>query len=289
MTKSKAVRDVATYSLLGNIFLLIIKLLVGFTSRSQAMIADGLNSAGDVFASVMTFVGNHISSQPEDHDHPYGHGKAEYIFSMIISFSLMFVAFTIFRSSLDALTKGETFLFSIWLVFVAITTIILKVLLYIHAHKVQITHNSLLAQANAYDHRNDIMLTSLTLVSIITGYFNIFIVDGIVGMLLSIWIAYSGIEIFVSSYNVLMDKTVPENIHEAFSKSVLSIEGVDHIDTITAKPLGSNFLLLVKVSVDANLSVYDSHEIACKVKASLMDYENVDDVIVHMNPTQFHP
>ncbi len=67
------------------------KLIVGFLTKSQAMIADGLNSAGDVFASTITYIGNRISSTPGDDEHPYGHGKAEYIFSMVISFFLIFL------------------------------------------------------------------------------------------------------------------------------------------------------------------------------------------------------
>ena len=85
MNKNKAIKKVGIYGIIGNIFLLIIKAIVGFTSKSQAMIADSINSAGDIFASLMTFIGNKIASEPNDEDHNFGHGKAEYIFSLIIS------------------------------------------------------------------------------------------------------------------------------------------------------------------------------------------------------------
>ena len=75
------------------------------------MIADGFNSAGDVFTSVMTYLGNKIASSPQDKDHPYGHGKAEYIFSMIISFSLLVVTYQIFRNSLEFIIKTELCIF----------------------------------------------------------------------------------------------------------------------------------------------------------------------------------
>ncbi|MDA3846209.1 MAG: cation diffusion facilitator family transporter [Vallitaleaceae bacterium] len=288
MKKDKQIGQVAIFGMLGNIILLSSKLTIGFISGSHAMIADGMNSAGDVFASAMTFIGNRISNQPGDSNHPYGHGKAEYIFSMIISFSLLLVAFTIFRSSFDALINGSKFTYSIWLVIIAIMTIIIKFFLYIHAKRISILHNSLLAQANAIDHRNDIFVTSMTLLSILTGYYDIYLVDGIVGMILAFIIAYSGIGIFSNAYSVLMDTTVPQNIHDAFAALVQDIAGVDHIDAITAKPLGANFLLLVKVSVDANLTVFESHNICDKIKETLMKSQNVDDVIVHVNPAQFH-
>ena len=77
--------------IIGNIFLLVIKATVGFASKSQSMIADSINSAGDIFASLMTFIGNKIASAPGDEDHNFGHGKAEYIFSMFIAISMIFV------------------------------------------------------------------------------------------------------------------------------------------------------------------------------------------------------
>ena len=78
-------KKVGILGILGNIFLLIIKGSIGFITHSQAMIADSFNSGGDIFASLMTFIGNKISSVPHDQNHNFGHGKAEYIFSMLAS------------------------------------------------------------------------------------------------------------------------------------------------------------------------------------------------------------
>lgn len=76
-------KKVGMYGIIGNIFLLTLKAIVGFTSKSQAMIADAINSAGDIFASLMTAIGNKIASVPKDEDHNFGHGKAEYMFSLL--------------------------------------------------------------------------------------------------------------------------------------------------------------------------------------------------------------
>jgi len=289
MDRNNSIRRVAILGIVGNTLLLIAKLIVGLTTRSQVMIADGLNSAGDVFASIMTYIGNYISAQPGDEDHPYGHGKAEYIFSMIISFSLLLVAFSIFRSSLNALITKSAFTYSNTLVAVAIGTILMKVLLFIYANKVGHDHNSLLAIANAEDHRNDIFITGLTLVSIISGLFGVFIIDGIGGILIAFWIAFSGFKIFTSAYEVLMDTNIDDQLMDDLSLIIEQIEGIDHIDAITAKPVGLNFLLIIKVSVDANMTVYEGHQIASKVRKILEALNNVEEVLVHVNPAQFHP
>ena len=119
----------------GNIFLLIIKAIVGFVSKSQAMIADSFNSAGDIFASLMTFIGNRIASAPGDDDHNFGHGKAEYIFSMFIGLSMILVAAKLFYDSISTLILGSKLEFSWLLVLVCIITIVVKLCLYLYTKK----------------------------------------------------------------------------------------------------------------------------------------------------------
>lgn len=289
MTKHKEITIVALLGMLGNILLLTAKLIVGFTSNSQAMIADGLNSAGDVFASLVTYIGNKISSKPIDDDHPYGHGKAEYIFAMIISFSLLLVAFSIFRNAFNSLTQESKFIYSHWLVFVAIMTIVIKFLLFVFSRKIGIKHSSLLAMANAEDHRNDVFVSLVTLTGIISGYYNIRFIDGIAGILISFWIAYTGIRIFTDAYSVLMDTNIDEKLMLELNSIIKKIDGVDHVDSIVSKPVGLNFLLIVKVSIDADLTVYEGHEISTIIKNALMELDDIEDVIVHVNPAQFHP
>ena len=90
MDKFEETKKASLLGILGNIFLLVIKGTIGFITKSQAMIADTANSDGDIFASVMTSIGNKIASEPKDDSHNFGHGKAEYIFSLFISTKLSF-------------------------------------------------------------------------------------------------------------------------------------------------------------------------------------------------------
>ena len=162
---------VGIYGVIGNIFLFLIKFFIGIVSKSQAMIADSINSATDIFASLMTFIGSKISSVPNDDDHNFGHGKAEYIFSMLISISMMALSVKIFYDSLLSIINNSKIIFSKTLIIVCIITILTKLGLYIYT-KVINKENNLLVRANMIDHRNDILLTSLTLLAIILSYFN---------------------------------------------------------------------------------------------------------------------
>ena len=92
MDRYSSAKKASLFGIVGNLFLLIIKGIVGFMSSSQSMIADSVNSAGDILSSLMTFIGNKIASRPSDDDHNLGHGKAEYIYSMLISVVMILVA-----------------------------------------------------------------------------------------------------------------------------------------------------------------------------------------------------
>ena len=99
MQRFKSVKIASILGIAGNLFLLIIKGIIGFITNSQAMIADAFNSAGDIFSSLMTFIGNKIASKPKDDDHNLGHGKAEYIYSMLISIAMILMAIIILKDS----------------------------------------------------------------------------------------------------------------------------------------------------------------------------------------------
>ena len=126
MNKFKAIKRASILGVVGNLFLFIIKCIVGFITNSQAMLADAFNSASDVFSSIMTFIGNKIASTPSDDDHNLGHGKAEYIYSMLISIVMFLMVVGIFKGSITSLFNPDKYVFSWGLIFVCIVTIITK-------------------------------------------------------------------------------------------------------------------------------------------------------------------
>ena len=132
MNREKNIKNAGILGIVGNLFLLIIKGTVGFITHSQAMIADAANSAGDIFASLMTFIGNKIASAPQDDDHNFGHGKAEYIFSLFIGLSMIGISLKLLYNSLMSLIYGYKFEFSWFLVIVCVVTIIVKLCLFLH-------------------------------------------------------------------------------------------------------------------------------------------------------------
>lgn len=282
--KFQTTKKAGIYGIVGNIFLLIIKAIVGFVSKSQSMIADSINSASDIFASLMTFIGNKIASAPGDDDHNLGHGKAEYIFSMFISISMILVSAKLLYDSVITLILGSEMIFSWFLVFVCIATIITKLCLYFYTKRAYKKYNSILLEANMKDHRNDCIVTSFTLISVLLTLANIYWFDSIVGIGISIWICYTGITIFMESYNVLMDISVDDKTKDLILDVAHSYPEIKDIDSIVSTPVGDKYLIFLTIQLDGNMSTFESHELADELERNVNQLEKVYKTVVHVEP-----
>ena len=285
MERFKKARLASILGIIGNIFLLIIKGIIGFITNSQAMIADFFNSAGDVLSSFLTYIGNKISSKPRDDDHNLGHGKAEYIYSMLISIAMILMALKVIIDSVKSLIFKSNYHFSIWLIIVCIITIIIKFLLYLYTNHISKKYNNLLIKANSKDHRNDCVITTLTLTSSILSLYNIYFFDGIVGTLVGLWILYTGIKIFIESYDVLMDKTISKETRDKVLDIVKKHKEIKKTNHFNEKPIGYRYQISLTIFVDGNIKTYESHEIADKLeKEILKEIPEIYLAVIHVNP-----
>lgn len=280
----KITKRAGIYGIVGNIFLLILKAIVGFASKSQAMIADSINSAGDIFASLMTFIGNKIASVPGDEDHNFGHGKAEYIFSLFIAISMIIVSIKTIIDSITTLFKGNEIIFSWWLIAVCCITIITKIILFIYTKTMYKKYNNILLQASMEDHRNDFIITTFTLISILLSLKGINWFDSIVGIGISAWICKTGIEIFIESYNVLMDISIDENTKDIILDLVHAYKEIKGINELSSAPVGYQYIIFLTISVDGNMTTFDSHKLADNLEKSIVELDKVYKAIVHVEP-----
>ena len=283
-TRGKETMKVGIIGIAGNVVLFVIKILIAIASKSQALFADSVNSATDILSSVMTLIGGKISSEPSDETHNYGHGKAEYIFSMLISIVMAYLAIKIAYDGTISLINGAEFTFSYMLVAVCIITIIVKLLMYIYVHKIGVKTENILILANSQDHINDVWTTSSVLIGAIFGAFGIYWVDGVVAIGISVKILFEAIKIFMESYNVLLDNSMGNEELEKIKEIISKHDEIDHFDKITSKSVGNKFIVIVKISIDGEMTVNESHHIAGKLKSEIMEMKNIYDVIVHVNP-----
>ncbi len=271
--------------MIGNIFLLIIKGIVGFICNSQSMIADFFNSFGDVFSSLMTWIGNRISSKEADDDHNLGHGKAEYIYSFLISIIMLYTSFTVIKSSINTYLNNDKIHFSYLLVVISIVTIIVKFFLFLYTRNIYKKYPNILIEANSKDHRNDCFITFMTLISAISGIFGYRIVDIIVGVIISLWIGYTAVRIFHDSYDVLMDKSMGFETRDKVYQLISRHEEVLRVNHFNATPVGYRYQISFTIFVDGDMSTFESHDIANRLEREIE--EEIPEVyltVIHVNP-----
>jgi cation diffusion facilitator family transporter len=287
MNKFKAINHASIWGMIGNIFLLIIKATIGFITNSQSMIADSFNSASDIFASIMTFIGNKIASIPSDEDHNLGHGKAEYIYSLLISIAMGLMAVSVCKNSILALISQSNYTFNIWLIIVCVITIIIKLILYIYTNRLSKKYNNLLLEANAKDHRNDYLLTSLNLIACLLSLKKIYFVDSLVGIVISIFIFISAIKIFIQSYDVLMDKSLDDETKEKVFDIIKQHTEIKKVIHFNSTPIGYQYQISFTIYVDGNLSTFESHDIANKLEKEIdAKMPEIYLTVIHVNPIE---
>lgn len=285
--KKNQIKQASFFALFGNIFLLFAKFFVGFIFKSQSMIADATNSAGDILASCLSVVGNKLSTQPADENHNMGHGKNEYFFSLLIGLSMIIVSCVVIYNSINNLITGNVVNFSYLLIVVCLLTILIKLTLYIYTKKLFKKRKSILLKSLYEDHRNDIFVAGGTLISILFSIFNIYFVDSIVGILISCWIIFTGYKLFMESYDVLIDSSIGEK-YELMIKDIVENYSKDiKMGSVGSVPIGYKYVIVLTIYVDGMMTVKDSHDITKDLTKIIKNkIKIVDRVIVHVNPME---
>lgn len=277
MERYKQARNVAILGIIANLFLFTIKIFLALISKSQGMLADSMMSITDVFSSLLTYIGNKLAQKPKDKEHPYGHGKVEYVFTLIISICMLLLAVSILYNSSMALINRDVIVFSWNLIMVCIVTIIIKILLYVYTSRLAKKYNSIIIKANAEDHRNDVFLTLGSLCGILASSFYIFFLDGIAGITIGLWIIYVSAKLFKGAYDVLIDTDIKEElkieIRERIDNDII-------IKNIEARPTGIGYILVITIKVNDRLMIKEVENIIEKITVNLSSIEEINEIIV---------
>ena len=211
-------------------------------------------------------------------------GKSEYIFSLLISISMIAISLKLLIDAIVSLIFGNIVNYSISLVIVCIVTIITKLFLFIYTNKLNKKYTNILLKANSKDHFNDCIVTSFTLISILLASKGIYWVDGVVGLGIAMWICYAGIKIFIESYNVLMDISIDENTKDIILDLIHNYKEIKSVENIYSTPSGYKYIIILTICLDGNMSTFDSHNLADSLERDIKQLDNVSNVIIHVNP-----
>ena len=268
-----------------NAILMVVKLLAGHFGHSEAVFADGMESAADFVAILASMVALKIGRKPLDDDHPYGHGKAESIAAILVSLIIFATGGGIlYQAIITIMDKdyGEPQLIA---VLAALATIVIKETLFRYTRHVSEKLQSPAVEAIAKDHRKDALTSVVTLIGVVGAYFGAGLMDHLAAGLTAFFIFHIGWETFRNATNDLMDGQPPKELITAVTAIAEGVPGVEHVHQIRSRRSGQYLIVDLKLDMDPEMTVKESHDITSKVKRLIFErFPNVGDVMIHINP-----
>ena len=275
-------RHVGTLNLLGNVGLLIIKLLGGIFGRSEALIADAVHSLSDAVVSVMFIIGLKVSAIPPDEDHHWGHGHVEFIVSIVIGAFLICAATTIVIVALVTIVEGVTHDPGILAVWAAAISIVACEILYRHGICIGKQMNSPAMIANAKEKRSDAFSSIAALTGAFGARMGFDFLDPAAAIVVAFMIGRFGIETLASGVRGITDQSLEDRTMLTKVKElVLKEQGVKDIGRLRARQIGQKRWIDIEAKFDPQMKVYDVKEAIANVKKKVMGhFEDVADVVI---------
>lgn len=268
-----------------NAFLMVMKLLAGYFGGSEAVFADGMESACDFIAILTTMLALKIGRKPFDAHHPYGHGRAESLSAIFVSCIIFGTGGWILYSAVTSVLHAEYESPRFIAVIAAVLTVIIKEWLYRFSMKTGSSLQSPALLAVAKDHRKDALTSIATVIGVTGAFFGMQILDPIAAGLTSLFIFHIGLETFRSAAHDLMDGQPESELLLAVTALAEQVEGVEHVHEIKGRRSGQYVIIDLKLDMDPEMTVKRSHDIATAVKKTIFDnFLNVGDVMIHVNP-----
>ena len=268
-----------------NAGLMTMKLLAGHFGRSEAVFADGMESAADFVAILSTMIALRIGRKPFDETHPYGHGRAESIAAIIVSLVIFATGAWILVRSAHIIIDHAFDAPRAIAVAAAFVTILVKEALFRYSHRVGTKLESPALLASAKDHRKDAITSISTLIGVTGAFFGLTFMDPLAAGITSLFIFHIGYETFSSAAHDLMDGRPSGQFVDAVSRLAEEVEGVEHVHEMKARRSGQYVIVDLKLDMNAEMTVRKSHAIATEVKRRIFErFPNVGDVMIHINP-----
>lgn len=277
---------VTLISIMWNIILTLIKILGGVVGKSNAMIADGLHSASDIISSLGVLIGNKIARTPHDKEHNYGHEKAETLVSFLLSMLLIYVALTISFNGVNSLLHLENVQVPTFLpLIISVISIGIKEYQYRITIKVAKKINSPSLKADAWHHRSDALSSVAAFIGIGGSLLGFKALDPIATVIVGLFVAKVGLDIFKEAINELMDYSIDEKDESQIISIANSTEGVLNIGELRTRKHGSMAYVDLTICVNKDLTVLEGHEIANKLEISILEeLQIVKGITVHVEP-----
>ena len=269
-----------------NVLLFSVKLTIGLILSSLAVTADAFNNLSDAASSIISFIGVKMAGKPADAEHPFGHGRIEYIAALIVSFLVIEVGFTFFKSSISKILHPEEISFDLVPFVILILSILVKLWMAFFNNKLGKRIDSKVMLATAADSLGDVITTSATVLSIIICHFTSINVDAIAGLIVSAIVIWSGISIAKDTLEPLIGERVPAELYQKITDIVESYDGIVGTHDLIVHNYGPNrSMATIHAEVPNDVNIEVSHEIIDKIERDVKKDLNIL-LVIHMDPVE---
>ena len=281
---NKKMMFVSKFAIVVNIVLALLKIISGNIFKSVSLISDGLNSLSDLITNILVIIGLKVGENPEDKEHPFGHGKIESVFSVIIGTFIMITAFDIIKENIMGIfqMKGEV-ITSPMPVIITVIVIIIKVFQLIFMKNNTKDYRGALINSLLEDYKADIVISISVLAGILLSKINP-VFDVFVGISVAIYIMYSGYNLIKDNALILLDSQ-DEELLENVRKDLSEFDEIENAHDFRMTTSGKNIYLFIDVRMDKSLTIDEAHEITNKISKFIKHkYKNIKRVLIHAEP-----
>ena len=267
-----------------NVFLFAVKFVVGFILNSVSVTADAFNNLSDAGSSIISFVGVKMAEKPADRDHPFGHGRIEYIAALVVSFLVLEVGFTFLKDSIGKIRTPEALNFQTVSVAILIVSIAVKLWLGLFNRKLGERINSKVMMAVFTDSMGDVITTGATILSLIFFRLTGINIDGIVGVGVALVVMWAGVGIARDTLEPLIGEAIDPEVYKEIKSFVESYDGIEGTHDLLVHNYGpGRSMASIHAEVPNDVDIEQSHEIIDRIEREAAKKLGIF-LVIHMDP-----
>jgi cation diffusion facilitator family transporter len=270
--------------IVGNAILFCVKIFVGTTFNSIAIVSDSINSLTDIVASAIVFVSVRSSYRAPDAGHPFGHSRAQPIAGLVVAIFTGIVGFEIISQSVARLFSGAQIQNGLLPIVMLVVVMALKLGMFLYARYTARQSGSTALMASALDHRNDVLVSAAVIAGVAASNFGLHVFDPIAAIAVGVWIIWAGFRIGRDNMKFLMGEAPPPELIRKIMERARAVRGVMGTNDVTAHYVGTSVEIEIHIDVDNHLSLIQAHEIAVEVQREIENMDEVSRAFIHIDP-----
>lgn len=282
--RAKISKETSFIGLLSNILASLLKVFLYIFTGSISILSDAVNNITDCVSSIISILGIRLAAKPRDRDHPYGHGRLEYLISLVVSGIVLSVGFQFLRTSVGKILHPLAITYPKSTILILVITVFIKFWQAGFYSRVARAIDSTTLKAQEKDSLSDTLITLVVIISIIIEKFTGRVLDGYVGVLVALFILYTAISLIYETISIILGRGLSEETKHEIKSKVSTYDGISNVHNMLVTDFGpDNIIVIIDAALDYNLTLEEAHNIVDKVEREISDLLGLK-LIIHADP-----